>query len=105
MTLIENPILPGFYPDPSFLRVGDDYYIASSTFEWFPGVALHHSRDLVHWRQIGHALTRRSQLELRGVASSGGVWAPCLSFDATAGGRPASGGSASRLFHLIFTNV
>ena len=79
MKIIRNPILPGFHPDPSFVRVGDDYYIANSTFEWFPGVPIHHSRDLVHWRLIGHALTRASQLDLRGVADSAGVWAPSLS--------------------------
>jgi xylan 1,4-beta-xylosidase len=77
--VITNPVIPGFAPDPSIVRVGDDYYIATSTFEWFPGVALHHSRDLVHWRLVGHALTRRSQLDLRGVPDSGGVWAPSLS--------------------------
>ena len=47
--MIQNPILPGFHPDPSICRVGDDFYLATSTFEWFPGVAIHHSRDLVHW--------------------------------------------------------
>ena len=78
--MIHNPILPGFHPDPSICRVGQDYYIANSTFEWFPGVPIHHSRDLVNWRLIGHALTRTSQLDLRGVADSGGVWAPSLSY-------------------------
>ncbi len=81
MTPIKNPILPGFNPDPSILRVGEDYYIATSTFEWFPGVQIHHSRDLVHWKLIGRALDRASQLDLRGVPSSGGLWAPCLSHD------------------------
>ena len=79
MTEIHNPVLRGFNPDPSIVRVGEDYYIATSTFEWWPGVALHHSRDLVHWRLAGHALTRESQLNLRGIADSGGVWAPSLS--------------------------
>lgn len=92
MASIQNPILPGFFPDPSICRVGDDYYIANSTFEWFPGVPIHHSRDLVHWRLIGHALTRRSQLDLRGVQDSGGVWAPSLSY-------------ADGQFWLIYTNV
>ena len=55
-TVIENPILPGFNPDPSICRVGEDYYIATSTFEWFPGVQIHHSKDLVNWRLLGHAL-------------------------------------------------
>jgi len=78
---IVNPILRGFNPDPSILRVEDDYYIATSTFEWFPGVQIHHSRDLIHWKLIGRALNRVSQLDLRGVPSSGGVWAPCLTYD------------------------
>ena len=71
MNQISNPILPGFHPDPSICRVGGDYYIANSSFEWFPGVPIHHSRDLVNWRLIGHALTRKSQLDLRGIADSG----------------------------------
>ncbi|PTY04980.1 glycoside hydrolase 43 family protein [Opitutaceae bacterium EW11] len=75
-----NPVLPGFHPDPSICRVGDDYYLANSTFEWFPGILLSHSRDLVHWTHVGHALTRRSQLDLRAVVDSGGIWAPSLSY-------------------------
>lgn len=90
--MIVNPVLKGFNPDPSILRVGNDYYIATSTFEWFPGVAIYHSRDLVHWRLLTHAFTRTSQLDLRGVPSSGGVWAPCLSYD-------------NGTFYLIYTNV
>lgn len=89
---IENPVLRGFHPDPSILRVGEDFYIASSTFEWFPGVRVHHSRDLVHWQAIGYVLDRASQLELRGNPRSGGVWAPCLSYSQ---GR----------FYLVYTNV
>lgn len=77
---INNPILPGFNPDPSILRVGDDYYIATSTFEWFPGVQIHHSKDLVHWRLLTRPLDRVSQLDMRGIAASDGVWAPCLSY-------------------------
>ena len=73
-----NPILRGFNPDPSIVRVGDDYYIATSTFEWFPGVQIHHSRDLVHWRLVARPLTRASQLDMRGDPDSCGVWAPCL---------------------------
>jgi xylan 1,4-beta-xylosidase len=79
--VITNPILPGFHPDPSIVRDGEDYWIATSTFEWLPGIRLHHSRDLVHWRPAGHALTRPSQIDLRGVAPSKGVWAPNLSVD------------------------
>jgi len=73
------------------LRVGNDFYIATSTFEWFPGVRLHHSRDLVHWRCVGHALTRSSQLNLIGNGDSCGVWAPALSYHDGA-------------FYLIFTD-
>jgi xylan 1,4-beta-xylosidase len=89
---IRNPILPGFNPDPSIVRVGDDYYIATSTFEWYPGVQIHHSRDLVHWRLLTRPLTRASQLNLLGDPDSCGVWAPCLSY---ADGR----------FWLIYTDV
>lgn len=92
MTTITNPILPGFNPDPCICRAGDDYYIAVSTFEYFPGVCIHHSRDLVHWHLIGHALTTARQLPLLGVENSAGVWAPHLSHH---DGR----------FHLIYTNM
>lgn len=92
MSLIRNPILTGFHPDPSICRDGDDFYLATSTFEWFPGVRIHHSRDLAHWRVIGHALDRVSQLPMRGCQNSGGVWAPCLT---RADGR----------FWLVYTNV
>ena len=78
---IKNPILKGFHPDPSILRVGEDYYIATSTFEWWPGVRLHHSKDLKHWELIEAPLNRRSQLDLRGVGASQGIWAPCLTYD------------------------
>jgi xylan 1,4-beta-xylosidase len=54
-----NPILSGFHPDPSILRVGEDYYLATSTFEWYPGVRLHQSRDLVNWRALGGIITER----------------------------------------------
>ncbi|QSF47455.1 glycoside hydrolase family 43 protein [Paenibacillus tianjinensis] len=90
--VIHNPILRGFHPDPSICRVGEDYYIATSTFEWFPGVRIHHSRDLVHWRLLTHALTRKSQLNMEGNLDSGGVWAPCLTYD-------------NGVFYLIYTDV
>ncbi len=74
-----NPVIAGFHPDPSVCRVGDDYYLACSSFEYFPGVPIFHSRDLVHWDQIGNALDRPSQLHLPpGTPSSGGVYAPTL---------------------------
>lgn len=63
-----NPILPGFNPDPSVCRVGEDYYLVTSSFEFFPGVPIYHSRDLVHWEHIGYCLTRESQLPLRAAA-------------------------------------
>lgn len=92
MSLIRNPILPGFNPDPSILRVGEDYYIATSTFEWYPGVQIHHSRDLANWELATRPLSRKSQLDMRGDPDSGGVWAPCLSY-------------ADGLFWLIYTDV
>jgi len=70
MPHIENPILPGFHPDPSILRVEDDFYIATSTFEWFPGVQVYHSQDLVNWKIIARPLSRVSQLNLYGVPPS-----------------------------------
>ena len=73
-----NPIIPGFYPDPSICRVGEDYYLVTSSFEYFPGVPVFHSRDLVNWRQIGHCLTRESQLDLHKARSSGGIYAPTI---------------------------
>lgn len=89
---IRNPILRGFNPDPSIVRVGEDYYLATSTFEWFPGVQIHHSRDLAHWRLLTRPLRRPSQLNLLGDPDSCGVWAPCLTY-------------ADGLFWLVFTDV
>lgn len=66
MTMIQNPILPGFNPDPCIVRKGGDFYIATSTFEWFGGVQIHHSKDLVNWRLLGRALNRTSQIDLKG---------------------------------------
>ncbi len=87
-----NPVIPGFYPDPSICRVGEDYYLVNSTFEYFPGVPVFHSRDLVNWRQIGHCLTRASQLPLEKVWSSGGIFAPTIRYhDGT--------------FYMVTTNV
>lgn len=90
--MIRNPILPGFNPDPSICRVGNDYFIATSTFEWYPGVQIHHSIDLVHWELVAHPLNRAAQLDLRGHPDSCGVWAPCLSF-------------SDGLFWLVYTDV
>lgn len=90
--IITNPILRGFNPDPSIIRVGEDYYIATSTFEWFPGVQIHHSKDLVQWELIGRPLNRISQLDLVGNPDSCGVWAPCLSYE-------------EGTFYLVYSNV
>lgn len=90
--MLQNPILPGFHPDPSLLRVGDDFYLATSTFEWFPGVRIHHSRDLRHWRPLPSPLDRLELLDMRGETASCGVWAPCLSHD-------------GERFHLIYSNT
>jgi beta-xylosidase len=79
-SVIPNPIIPGFNPDPTVCRVGDDYFLATSTFEYFPGVPIYHSRDLVNWTVIGHALNRPSQLEMRRVDPGGGIYAPSLRY-------------------------
>lgn len=92
MLVRKNPVLPGFHPDPSILAVGDDYYLATSTFQWFGGVELYHSKDLINWEQLPCPLTRKSQLDMDGNPNSGGVWAPCLSY-------------SDGVFYLIYTNV
>lgn len=78
--LVQNPVIPGFHPDPSLVRVGDDYYIATSTFEWFPGVCIHHSKDLVNWEIISYALTDDDSVNLTGIDMSCGIWAPNLTY-------------------------
>ncbi|MEP4890046.1 MAG: glycoside hydrolase family 43 protein [Aliiglaciecola sp.] len=90
--MIQNPILPGFNPDPSIVAVDDDFYIATSTFEWYPGVQIHHSKDLKNWRLVSRPLNREALLDLRGEPDSCGVWAPCLSYH-------------DGLFYLIYTDV
>lgn len=73
-----NPIIPGYNPDPSICRVGEDFYLVNSTFEFFPGVPIYHSKNLVNWELIGYCLTRREQLELEGCRNSGGIYAPTI---------------------------
>lgn len=73
-----NPVIGGFHPDPSICRVGDDFYLVTSSFEYFPGIPIFHSKDLVAWRPLGHVLTRPSQLKLHRERSSGGIYAPTL---------------------------
>ena len=89
----QNPILPGFHPDPSICRVGDDFYLVTSSFEYFPGLPIYHSRDLVHWEQIGHCLTRDSQVHLvTGAPNCLNIYAPTIRYH-------------DGLFYVIVTNV
>ncbi|MFJ8059072.1 family 43 glycosylhydrolase [Streptomyces sp. NPDC096142] len=81
MTLLRNPVVRGFAPDPSMVRVGDWYYVATSSFEWFPTIPIHRSRDLADWQYAGHVRGAVPGDSLAGVPDSGGVWAPSLSWD------------------------
>lgn len=89
---LQNPLLPGFYPDPSICRVEDDFYMVTSSFSYYPGVPIFHSRDLAHWEQIGHVLDRPEQLPLDPYAISGGIFAPTIRYH-------------EGLFYMITTNV
>ena len=92
MSRIANPVLTGFHADPSMIRAGEYFYIANSTFEWYPGVELHRSRDLANWESLPSPLREKRLLDMEGARSSCGVWAPCLSY-------------SDGLFWLIYTNV
>lgn len=92
MKTFQNPILPGFYPDPSVCRAGEDYYLVTSTFVYYPGVPIFHSKDLVHWEQIGHVLDRPSQLPLDGQRHSRGIFAPTIRYH-------------DGVFYMITTNI
>lgn len=92
MKVAQNPILRGFYPDPSICRVGRDYYLVNSTFSYVPGVPVFHSRDLVNWQQIGNVLERKSQLVLDGASMSRGIYAPSIRYH-------------KGTFYMITTNV
>lgn len=91
-TSYQNPILPGFHPDPSICRVGEDYYLVNSTFSYFPGVPIFHSKDLIHWTQIGNVLDRLEQLDLTDAEHSGGIFAPTIRYYAGT-------------FYMITTNI
>lgn len=78
--MLHNPILPGFNPDPCICRKGDDYYIAVSTFEWFPGIPVYHSKDMKNWELYTHVLTDDSKVDLKKLPSAKGIWAPCLTY-------------------------
>ena len=86
-----NPILPGFYPDPSICRVGEDYYLVNSTFNYFPGVPIFHSKDLTHWHQIGNILEREEQLDVSADTGTG-IYAPTIRFH-------------EGIYYMITTNV
>ncbi len=88
----QNPVIPGFHPDPSVCRAGDDFYLVNSSFQYFPGVPLFHSKDLIHWEQIGHCLTRPSQLKLTNATCWGGIYAPTIRYN-------------DGVFYMITTNV
>lgn len=87
----KNPILPGFHADPCLCRRGDDFFLAVSSFEWFPGVPVYHSRDLRHWELYAHCLTDDGRPDQRGLPSAKGIWAPCLTYCAADG-----------LFYLVY---
>ena len=89
-----NPILAGFYPDPSICRVGDTYYLVNSSFSFYPGVPLSTSKDLVNWKPLGHVLDRRSQLPLTHQRISGGIFAPAISYN-----------QKNKTFYMITTNI
>ena len=89
---LKNPLLPGFYPDPSICRVEDDFYMVTSSFSYYPGVPIFHSRDLVHWKQIGHVLDRPEQLQVGTENISGGIYAPTIRYH-------------DGIFYMITTNT
>ena len=89
---LQNPVLPGFHPDPSVVAVGEDYYLVNSTFHYFPGVPVYHSRDLQNWEQVGNVLDRPSQLPLEHATASLGIYAPTIRFN-------------DGTFYMITTNV
>ncbi len=88
----KNPIMPGFYPDPSICAVGEDFYLVNSTFAYFPGLPVMHSKDLVHWEQIGNVMERASQLPLAHAGHSQGLFAPTIRYH-------------EGIFYVICTNV
>ena len=89
-----NPILAGFYPDPSICRKGDTYYLVNSSFSFFPGVPIFTSKDLVNWPQLGHVLDRKSQLPLDRQNVAGGIFAPAITYN-----------EKNKTFYMITTNV
>lgn len=89
-----NPILPGWYSDPSICSNGDDYFLTTSTFSYFPGVPIFHSKDMINWKQVGHVLNRPSQLKLEGQRVSEGIFAPAISYN-----------PHNKTYYMITTNI
>src|SRR5574339_218262 len=89
---VTNPILAGFYPDPSICRAGDDYYLTNSSFAYYPGLPIFHSKDLLNWKQIGYAMDRPEQHDLDGHGVSRGLFAPAISYH-------------NGLFYIVCTKV
>ncbi len=92
MSIIKNPLLRGFYPDPSICRAGEDYYLVNSSFAYYPGIPVFHSRDLKNWKQIGNVLESKSQLPLENAGISEGIYAPTIRFH-------------KGIFYVITTNI
>ncbi len=92
MKIYHNPVIPGFHPDPSVTRVGDEYYLVNSSFQWFPGIPIYRSKNLVDWHPVGYALTRRSQLDINSIQCSLGIWAPDIQY-------------YDGIFYLVYTDV
>lgn len=88
----KNPVIPGMYPDPSVCRVGEDYYLVNSSFQLYPGVPVFHSKDLIHWEQIGNALDRPSQLPLKNANAWLGIYAPTIRYN-------------DGIYYMVTTNV
>ena len=80
MNTYSNPVRRGFFPDPSVIRVGSDYYMVNSSFEYFPAIPISHSKDMVHWHVIGHAITDPDYLDLSDTKNSHGIWAPDIEY-------------------------
>ena len=89
--MIQNPIFPGFHPDPCMCRKGDDIYVVVSSNEWVPGLPIYHSKDMKHWELFSHALTNAEEPDLKKLPSAKGIWAPCLTYC-----------EADDLFYLVY---
>jgi len=100
-----NPVISGFYPDPSVCRAGDTYYLVCSSFQYFPGVPLFESTDLLNWKQIGHCLTRDSQIQLDKVTSSGGVFAPTIRYQDGRFYMTTTNNTTQRNFYVWTDNI